>query len=72
MQAEKICDLSTVLFECLKNLDSKYLKSEHKSLRISAKLHDVGVSISVKHAYKHEFYIIINSLIAELTHKEIL
>jgi len=70
--AEKICDLSNVLFEYLENSDSKYLKLETKLLRISAKLHDVGVSISVKHAYKHGFYIIINSLIAGLTHKEIL
>ena len=70
--AEKICDLSNVLFERLENSDSKYLKLENKLLRISAKLHDVGVSISVKHAYKHGFYIIINSLIAGLTHEEIL
>ena len=70
--AEKICDLSNVLFEYLENSDSKYLKLETKLLRIAAKLHDVGVSISVKHANKHGFYIIINSLIAGLTHKEIL
>ena len=70
--AEKISDLSHVLFEYLENPNSKYLKLENKLLRISAKLHDVGVSISVKHAYKHGFYIIINSLIAGLTHKEIL
>lgn len=70
--AEKISDLSCVLFEYLKNIDLKYSKVENKLLKISAKLHDVGVSISVKHAYKHGFYIIINSLIAGLTHKEIL
>lgn len=72
IHAEKIRDLSNVLFEYLKNNDSKYLKSENKLLSISAKLHDVGVSISVKHSYKHGFYIIINSFIAGLTHKEIL
>jgi len=72
IHAEKIRDLSLVLFECLRNPNSKSLKLENKLLRISAKLHDVGVSISVKHAYKHGFYIIINSLIAGLTHKEIL
>jgi exopolyphosphatase/guanosine-5'-triphosphate,3'-diphosphate pyrophosphatase len=70
--AEKISDLSCVLFEYLENSDSKYLKLENKLLRISAKLHDVGIIISLKHAYKHGFYIIINSLIAGLTHKEIL
>ena len=70
--AEKISDLSCVLFEYLENPNSKDLKSEYKLLRIASKLHDVGVSISVKHSYKHGFYIIINSLIAGLTHKEIL
>jgi exopolyphosphatase/guanosine-5'-triphosphate,3'-diphosphate pyrophosphatase len=70
--AEKICNLSNVLFKYLKNPNLKYLKLENKLLTISAKLHDVGVSISVKHSYKHSFYIIINSLIAGLTHKEIL
>jgi len=72
IHAEKISDLSRVLYEYLKKSDSKYLKLENKLLRISAKLHDVGVSISVKHAYKHGFYIIINSLISGLTHREIL
>ena len=70
--AEKISDLSCVLFEYLKNSDLKLFKLENKLLKVSAKLHDVGVTISVKHDYKHGFYIIINSLIAGLTHKEIL
>lgn len=70
--SEKISDLSHVIFEYLENPDSKYLKLENKLLKTSAKLHDVGVSISVKHSYKHGFYIIVNSLIAGLTHKEIL
>ncbi len=72
IHAEKIRDLSNVLFEYLKNNDLKHLKLENKLLRISAKLHDVGVTISVKHAYKHSFYMIVNSFIAGLTHKEIL
>jgi len=70
--AEKISDLSHVLFQYLENPNSKYFKFENKLLSISAKLHDVGVSVSVKHAYKHGFYIIVNSLIAGLTHREIL
>lgn len=70
--SEKIRDLSHVLFDYLENPNSKYLDLEDKLLSISAKLHDVGVSISVKSASKHGFYIIINSLIAGLTHKEIL
>lgn len=70
--AEKIRDLSYVFFRYLEKTDSKYLELENKLLGISAKLHDIGVTISVKHAYKHSFYIIINSLIPRLTHKEIL
>lgn len=70
--AEKIRDLSHVLLEYLENPNSKYLHLENKLLSISAKLHDVGVSISVKSASKHGFYIIINSLISGLNHKEIL
>lgn len=70
--AEKIRELSYVLFNYLKNLKSKDTTLENKLLGVSAKLHDLGVSISVKHAYKHSFYIAINSLISGLTHKEIL
>jgi len=72
VHAEKIRNLSHVLFEYLENPTSKYLNLENKLLSISAKLHNVGVSISVKSASKHGFYIIINSLIAGLTHKELL
>lgn len=70
--AEKISDLSSVLYEYLNTPYPKNSSLENKLLRISAKLHDTGVSISVKNSYKHGFYIIINSLIAGLTHKEIL
>lgn len=70
--ANKIRDLSYVLFDYLENSDSKFYKLEAKLLGIVSKLHDVGISISVKHAYKHSFYIIVNSLISGLTHKEIL
>ncbi|MFT8350292.1 exopolyphosphatase [Clostridium saccharoperbutylacetonicum] len=70
--ADKIRDLCFVIYKYLENSSSKYSKTENKLLGIIAKLHDVGVSISVKHAYKHSFYIIINSLIAGLSHKEIL
>lgn len=70
--AEKIKELSYVLFNYLEDCNSKDIKLERKLLGVSAKLHDLGVSISVKHAYKHSFYIAINSLISGLTHKEIL
>lgn len=70
--AEKIRNLSNVIFNYLEKPDIKDRALERKILNISAKLHDVGVSISVKHAYKHSFYIIINSLLAGLSHKEIL
>lgn len=70
--AEKIRDLSNVIFNYLEKSDIKDKDLEKKILNVSAKLHDIGVSISVKHAYKHSFYIIINSLLAGLSHKEIL
>ena len=70
--AEKIRELSNVIFNYLKESDTKNGDLENKILNISAKLHDVGLSISVKHIYKHSFYIIINSLLAGLSHKEIL
>ncbi len=70
--ARKISDLSQVLFSYLEDHNFKHLKLERKLLDVSAKLHDLGVTISVKHSYKHSFYIVINSLISGLTHKEIL
>ncbi|EHI99446.1 Ppx/GppA phosphatase [Clostridium sp. DL-VIII] len=72
VHARKISDLSQVLFNYLEDRNVKHLKLERKLLDVSAKLHDLGVTISVKHSYKHSFYITINSLISGLTHKEIL
>ncbi|OOM79831.1 exopolyphosphatase [Clostridium sp. BL-8] len=72
VHARKISDLSQVLFNYLEDRTVKHLKLERKLLDVSAKLHDLGVTISVKHSYKHSFYITINSLISGLTHKEIL
>lgn len=70
--SEKIRDLCNILFSHLEKSDSISRLLENKILNIASKLHDIGVSISVKHSYKHSFYIIINSLLSGLTHKEIL
>lgn len=70
--AEKIRDLSLVFFKYLEKPNYEFLELEYKLLGAAAKLHDLGISISIKHAYKHSLYIIINSLISGLTHKQIL
>lgn len=45
---------------------------EEKLLKVASKLHDIGVNVSIKHNYKHSFYMILNSEICGLTHIEIL
>lgn len=45
---------------------------EEKLLKAASKLHDIGVNVSIKHNYKHSFYMILNSEICGLTHIEIL
>lgn len=70
--AEKIRELSNIIFNYLKESNLDNIDLETKILNISAQLHDIGLSISVKHVYKHSFYILINSLLAGLSHKEIL
>jgi len=45
---------------------------EKKLLKVAAKLHDIGVNVSIKHNYKHSFYMILNSEICGLTHRSIL
>lgn len=45
---------------------------EKKLLKAASKLHDIGVNVSIKHNYKHSFYMILNSEICGLTHIEIL
>ncbi|WP_196000524.1 Ppx/GppA phosphatase family protein [Clostridium sp. 1001271B_151109_B4] len=67
--AEQVYFISAQLFEELKplhRLDDKYLNI----LKTGSMLHDCGTSINYQNHHKHSFYIILNSLINELTHKE--
>lgn len=67
--AEQVYFISALLFEELKplhRLDDKYLNI----LKVGSMLHDCGTSINYQNHHKHSFYIILNSLINELTHKE--
>lgn len=69
--AEQVYWICSTLFNELKplhHLDNKYLKV----LKTGAMLHDCGVSINYLHHHKHSFYIILNSYINKLTHKELL
>ncbi|HEY5525498.1 MAG TPA: exopolyphosphatase, partial [Clostridium sp.] len=65
--SEKIWELCALLSNKL-----ELTSWEKKLLKVAAKLHDIGVNVSIKHNYKHSFYMILNSEICGLTHIEIL
>lgn len=67
--ANHVYFLSLTLFDQLRplhRLDDKYLNI----LKTGAMLHDCGISINYEYHHKHSLYIILNSFINELTHKE--
>lgn len=67
--AKQVYFLSALLFDELKplhKLDDKYLNI----LKTGSMLHDCGTSINYQNHHKHSLYIILNSFINELTHKE--
>lgn len=67
--AQHVYFLSSILFDKLKplhRLEDKYLNI----LKTGAMLHDCGISINYQNHHKHSLYIILNSFINELTHKE--
>lgn len=69
--AENVYRLSNTLFEELRPLH--HLKDNFKNiLKTSSLLHDCGISIRYYDHHIHSFYIILNSHINGLTHKEIL
>lgn len=70
IHAEHIYSLSLTLFNALKelhNLDDSY----KKIIKTSALLHDAGININYYNHHKHSFYLILNSYIDGLTHKEL-
>lgn len=67
--AEQVCFISLSLFDQLKPLH-KFGDSERKLLKVASLLHDIGISISYYDHHKHSFYIILNSRLNGLTHRE--
>ncbi|TYQ16844.1 UNVERIFIED_CONTAM: exopolyphosphatase/guanosine-5'-triphosphate,3'-diphosphate pyrophosphatase [Acetivibrio alkalicellulosi] len=67
--ANHVCFLSLSLFDQLKELH-RFGEDERNLLKIAALLHDIGISISYYEHYKHSFYIILNSRLNGLTHRE--
>lgn len=69
--ANQVYKLTLDLFNALKplhHLDDTYLNI----LKTSSLLHDCGISINYLQHHKHSFYIILNSYINVLNHKELL
>lgn len=67
--AEQVYFISSLLYNELKplhKLGDNYLNI----LKTGAMLHDCGISINYQQHHKHSFYIILNSFINGLTHKE--
>jgi exopolyphosphatase/guanosine-5'-triphosphate,3'-diphosphate pyrophosphatase len=69
--ANNVFFIATLLFEKLKPLH--HLDDTFKSiLKTAAKLHDCGLSIRYYDHHKHSFYMILNSEINALSHKELI
>lgn len=69
--SDHIYKLTLTLFEKLKplhNLGDQYINI----IKTASKLHDCGVSIDYYNHHKHSFYIILNSNLNGLTHKELI
>ncbi|MCX7749815.1 MAG: Ppx/GppA family phosphatase [Clostridia bacterium] len=69
--ARHVCDISLSLFDQLGELHGLG-ENERKLLRISALLHDIGISISYYDHHIHSFYVILHSRLNGLTHRETL
>lgn len=69
--AYHVLKIANKIFNELKPLH-KLNEEFHNILKTSALLHDCGISINYYSHHKHSFYIILNSYINGLTHKEIL
>jgi exopolyphosphatase/guanosine-5'-triphosphate,3'-diphosphate pyrophosphatase len=69
--AKNVYRLATLLFKKLKplhNLDEDFIKI----IKTAAMLHDSGISIRYYDHHKHSFYMILNSEINGLSHKELI
>ncbi|MFL0197171.1 exopolyphosphatase [Clostridium sp. WILCCON 0269] len=71
IHALKVWSLTEILYNDLKLLiDILPSESIYKILKTSSLLHDCGIRISYYDHHKHSFYIILNSKINGLSHKE--
>jgi exopolyphosphatase / guanosine-5'-triphosphate,3'-diphosphate pyrophosphatase len=70
VHAEQVCNIALELFDQLSPLH-KLGDEERKLLKVAALLHDIGISISYYDHYQHSFYLILNSRLNGLTHREI-
>ncbi|MFZ5985561.1 MAG: HD domain-containing protein [Bacillota bacterium] len=68
--ANQVCYLALSMFDQLKPLHD-FDENERKLLRTASLLHDIGISISYYEHYRHSFYIILNSRLSGLSHREI-
>ena len=65
--SERVLYLSTLVYNNLLSNDANY-----RLLKAASMLHDIGTYISFNKHYNHSFYMILNSHISGLTHKELL
>lgn len=67
--AENVANLSIQMFEQLRQLH-KLPNSYMRIIKTAATLHDIGTSIKYHDHHKHSFYLILNSNVFGLTHRE--
>ncbi|GAA0077707.1 Ppx/GppA phosphatase family protein [Clostridium sp. CTA-5] len=71
VHAEHVFNITSTLFNALKPIHK--LGDEYNNvLKTATLLHDSGISIDYYHHHKHSFYVILNSSINGLSHKELL
>lgn len=69
--ADHVYSITSKLFECLKPLHRLTNDYDH-IVKTACMLHDCGISIDYYNHHRHSFYIILNSYINGLTHRELL
>lgn len=69
--AEHVFNMTSVLYNKLKSLH-KLGDSYDNVLKTATLLHDSGISIDYYHHYRHSFYVILNSNINGLSHRELI
>lgn len=70
--ADQVYRLTNDLYEHLKLLFNSPPDNIENIIKVSAKLHDCGTNINYYNHHEHSFYIILNSGLDGLTHREIL